>query len=168
MVNIPTSLTLSEANPVEQFLYGEHDSPSTKKIASWCPRKSARRLILLGTAALFVLVGLNRKPWFYTENYYRSLVAKRQQDLTPDEDLLLFDQMNFPMITCVEPDKQGRLVLPEKLLRRTGIGKEVTMIGARDHLELWNRAEWEAQFEENLVKLKEIAKKAKQVPPAQQ
>jgi DNA-binding transcriptional regulator/RsmH inhibitor MraZ len=34
--------------------------------------------------------------------------------------------------------------LPERLLRRTGIDKEVVLIGGQDHLELWNRAEFEA------------------------
>jgi MraZ protein len=158
-----------EANPVEQFLYGEHELTIDEKNRLLVPADIRKAIDPARDGeALFLLVGLNRKPWFYTEKYYQSLVAKRQQDLTPDEDLLLFDQMNFSMISRVEPDKQGRLVLPEKLLRRTGIGKEVTMIGARDHLELWNRVEWEARFEENLTKLNEIAKKAKQVPPAQQ
>ena len=117
--------------------------------------------------AFFLTVGVNRKPWLYPEKYYQALVSQRQQDLMPDEDLLLFDQMNFSMASRVEPDKQGRIVLPEKLLRRTSTGKDVTLIGVRNHLELWNRAEWEARFEANLEKLGEIALKAKQARPAQ-
>ena len=59
--------------------------------------------------------------------------------------------MNFAMASKVDPDKQGRLTLPEKLLRRTRIEREITLIGVRDHLELWNRSEWEARFLENML-----------------
>jgi DNA-binding transcriptional regulator/RsmH inhibitor MraZ len=45
------------------------------------------------------------------------------------------------------------------------------MIGVRDHLELWNRAEWEARSEELLARSAEISLKAQQArlanPPQQ-
>jgi MraZ protein len=98
--------------------------------------------------AFFIVIGRNRKPWMYAEKYYEHLVSQRQQELTPDEDSLAFDQFHFARVNRVEWDKQGRILLPDKTLKRTSIGREVTVIGARDHLELWNRAEWEVRFEE--------------------
>jgi DNA-binding transcriptional regulator/RsmH inhibitor MraZ len=52
------------------------------------------------------------------------------------------------MASKVEWDKQGRMSLSEKTLTRTGIGRDVTVIGARDHLEIWDRSDWEARFRE--------------------
>lgn len=98
--------------------------------------------------AFFVVIGRNRKPWLYPEKYYEHLVSHRQQELTPDEDSLAFDQYHFAMVSRVELDNQGRILLPDKTLRRTSTGREISLIGARDHLEVWNRAEWEARFEE--------------------
>jgi len=44
-----------------------------------------------------------------------------------------------------ELDKQGRVVIPAKLLEETAIGREVTVTGIYDHLEIWDRAAWRAQ-----------------------
>jgi MraZ protein len=46
----------------------------------------------------------------------------------------------------LETDNQGRILLPDRLLKRAGIEKEVTLIGVQDHLELWNRRDFE-EFE---------------------
>jgi len=54
----------------------------------------------------------------------------------------------FAGATRGELDKQGRLVIPATLLARAGITKEVTVAGASDHLEIWDRATWRAQLHE--------------------
>ena len=51
--------------------------------------------------------------------------------------------------------------MPQKTLKRAGITKEVSLIGVRDHLEVWNRADWEARIEELERKAAEIAIAAK-------
>jgi MraZ protein len=38
-------------------------------------------------------------------------------------------------------------VIPPGLLERAGIGREVTVTGVYDHLEIWDRAEWRKQLE---------------------
>jgi len=106
---------------------------------------------------LFVTVGSNRRPWFYPEKYYEELVYKQEPEITPDEDALMFDQMNFALADKVELDKQGRILIDAKTLRRTGTNKEVTLIGVRDHLELWNRQDWDTWVEELERRRSEIA-----------
>ena len=44
-----------------------------------------------------------------------------------------------------ELDKQGRIVIPATLLESAGIGREVTVTGIYDHLEIWDRAAWRTQ-----------------------
>lgn len=59
--------------------------------------------------------------------------------------------------TCeLDVDKQGRVLLPIQLLKKYNIGKEVVVIGAGDHMEVWNKADFEKYeaeadkvFEEN-------------------
>ncbi len=43
-----------------------------------------------------------------------------------------------------ELDKQGRVTLPGKHLEYAGASKDLTIIGAADHLEIWDRAAWTA------------------------
>jgi MraZ protein len=39
-------------------------------------------------------------------------------------------------------DAQGRLVLPPTLREFASLGEDVTVVGARDHIELWEPARW--------------------------
>jgi MraZ protein len=45
-------------------------------------------------------------------------------------------------------DKQGRMVIPSTLLDGIGIGREVTVAGVGDHLEIWDRAAWRTKLQE--------------------
>ncbi len=54
----------------------------------------------------------------------------------------------FVNATTGELDKQGRVVIPATLLERAGIGREVTVTGVFDHLEIWDRAAWRKQQQE--------------------
>jgi MraZ protein len=53
-------------------------------------------------------------------------------------------QFEYSQSALLDPDNQGRILIPERLLKRAGIGREVTLIGVRDRLELWSRAEFDA------------------------
>ena len=117
--------------------------------------------------AFFLVLGLNRKPWLYPQLLYEQMVFQERPEITPGEEQLAFDHVNFALASRIEMDSQGRLTIPEKTLRRTELQKEVTLIGARDHLEIWNRADWEVWREELVKRSAEIAiraKKARQTP----
>jgi MraZ protein len=43
-----------------------------------------------------------------------------------------------------ELDRQGRITLPARHLGFAGIGREATVLGVRDHIEIWDRAAWAA------------------------
>jgi MraZ protein len=117
--------------------------------------------------AFFLVVGQNRRPWLYTEKYYEQLVSSGQQQLMPNEDVLAFNQYYFAMASRAEWDKAGRILIPEKTLQRTGTKREVTLIGARDHLEIWNRSDWERRFEELFNRSVEVMQRAQQAQQQQ-
>jgi len=102
--------------------------------------------------AFFLVYGIDGRPWLYPERYYEQLVNRDPSELTPNDDVLAYDRMNLGMASRIEWDKQGRVLFPEKTLRRTGLGKEVTLIGVRDHLELWNTSSWEERRQALLEK----------------
>lgn len=144
-------------------LYGEHELTLDDKNRLLVPAEIRKSLDPERDGqALFVVIGTNRKPWLYPEKYYEFLVSQGQQELTPDDDVLAFDQYHFAMASRIELDKQGRILLPEKTLRRTGTGRSVSLIGARDHLELWNRSEWEARFGQLMDQAVDVARRAKE------
>jgi transcriptional regulator MraZ len=54
----------------------------------------------------------------------------------------------FASAAVVEPDRQGRVLIPPHLVGHAGLDKEVVLAGVSDHLEIWDRSEWEAQLSE--------------------
>jgi len=46
------------------------------------------------------------------------------------------------------PDKQGRVTLPERLRTYAGLTKDCVVIGAGDHVEIWDAAAWERYLDE--------------------
>ncbi len=44
-------------------------------------------------------------------------------------------------------DSQGRILVDPKHILYAGIGKEVTIIGAGDHIEIWEPTRWEARVD---------------------
>jgi MraZ protein len=145
------------------ILYGEYELTVDDKNRMLVPAEVRRSIDPERDGeAFFMVVGVNRIPWLYPEKTYEAMIAQVPVELTPGEDSLAFDQMNFAMISRLDWDKAGRVLIPEKTLRRTGIQKEVTLIGVRDHLELWNRGDWEIRREALLARSSEIALRAKQ------
>jgi MraZ protein len=44
-------------------------------------------------------------------------------------------------------DSQGRIVVPTNLLTYAGLEKNITVIGAGDHIEIWNTENWNSYFD---------------------
>ncbi len=53
----------------------------------------------------------------------------------------------FSSAAIGELDKQGRFVIPARLLELAAIGREVTVAGVDDHLEIWDRAAWRERMQ---------------------
>lgn len=117
--------------------------------------------------AFYMVLGKNRRPWLYLEKFYEELVSiQSPPDLMPSDEALAYDQLMFGMAARLELDKQGRVLIPAKMRKRTGLADEITVVGVKDHLELWNRDAWEARFDGLFENQGEVAAKAKQANPA--
>ena len=49
----------------------------------------------------------------------------------------------FSSAEKVEIDKLGRILLPAQLKEYASISREVIVIGAGDHFEMWNKTKWQ-------------------------
>ena len=48
----------------------------------------------------------------------------------------------------MEPDKQGRILIPAVLREYAGLEKDVVVIGASDRAEIWDAGRWAADNED--------------------
>lgn len=83
--------------------------------------------------------------WIYTERLFEAISRKLGSDLFRADEVLAYEQKFFPRCVRVEPDGQGRVLVPERMLRRAGLGRDVVVVGVRDHLEIRRRDEWERE-----------------------
>lgn len=155
------------------LLVGEYDVTVDEKSRVLVPSEIRKSINAERDGDSFYLViGVNRNPWLYTERFYEELVSQAPAELSPGEELLAYDQMYFGMASKIDMDKQGRILIPEKTLKRTGLKREITLVGVRDHMELWNRDQWSARQDALLDRMSEVALRAKQarqmagLPPA--
>jgi DNA-binding transcriptional regulator/RsmH inhibitor MraZ len=112
--------------------------------------------------AFFVILGRNKHPWLYPDKYYQSLSSVFTSEMAPDEGMMDYFRLTFSLGGRIECDDQGRVVMPDSLLRRTGTQKDVTLAGVWDHLELFNRDEWDKETERLVANSREIEIKGKE------
>jgi len=143
-------------------LYGEFDLGIDEKCRLSIPAELRRAIDPEKDGTSFYVVeGDNGALWLYVESIYESMAFRSETDLMPEPDLVEFDQLSFTLATKVDLDAQGRVLIQEKILRRAGLGKEITLIGVRDHIELWNREAWLVQREKLRARRQEIAERAR-------
>lgn len=49
----------------------------------------------------------------------------------------------FSGATQVEPDKQGRILIPNNLREYAKLDKEILVVGASNRAEIWSKAQWD-------------------------
>lgn len=49
----------------------------------------------------------------------------------------------FSGATQVEPDKQGRILIPNNLREYAGLDKEILVVGASNRAEIWSKSHWD-------------------------
>jgi len=57
----------------------------------------------------------------------------------------------WPYAAGAELDRQGRVLIAEKMLKRAQLTEQVMMVGVRDHLELWDVEQWGRFVNEHLA-----------------
>lgn len=89
-------------------------------------------------------------PWpggvlrLYTENQFAALANQVRGTLAPDEDQATLDVTLFAAAERLEMDATGRVRIPKHQLELAGLAAEVMVAGARDRLEIHDRAKWRA------------------------
>ena len=112
-------------------------------------------------SAFYQVLGVNRILSLYPERLYQRIaLAVAPRTVAPDESLT-FDRVNFALAGRGELDRQGRVLLSEKIIRRAGLKERVTLIGVRDHLEVWDQEIWERFLEDHLAAHEEMLLQAR-------
>jgi MraZ protein len=94
------------------------------------------------TKQLFVAQGLDQCLWIYDRAGLEKLAEKLDQIPATDAEARTFRRLFFAQMEAADLDKNGRLLIPERLVQFAALEREVVLLGVRDHLELWNAGRW--------------------------
>lgn len=98
----------------------------------------------------------------YGDHYYESYSERYHASLPPAQEKEDFEDLFYSVAALLDVDKQGRVVLPQRLLDFAGVAGAVTLTGARDHLVLWNRRDHELFMAENQQRYQDLLRRAQQ------
>ena len=111
----------------------------------------------------YLVLGANGILCLYPEKYFEQIaLAVASQDTAPDE-AVVFERISFALSNKVELDGQGRLLINDRLRKRAGLKDKVTLVGVRDHIELWNSENWERYLDDNMAQYQKQMSQARQI-----
>ena len=113
-------------------------------------------------SSFYLLLGANGILCLYPEKCYQQLILSIAPGSTAPDEAIAFERISSAMAGRVELDAQGRLLLNERLRKRAGLKSNVTLVGVRDHIELWNSKTWEQYLAENMTQYQKQMSQARQ------
>ena len=151
------------------FLIGEYDVLLDEKHRLLIPSDFRKEITdARDEKVLICTVGRNKVARLFPENLYRELLARRRTTVATGEAEERFREAYLGMVFRLPWDQQGRVVVPEKIISRTGLGRSLTLVGNGDYLELWNRDAWEQRAQQLIAELGEILDQQSDTPPGPQ
>jgi len=136
------SVTRQQLTPARELI-SQSSAISTDKSSN---DKSADKTS--GPEHLVVKIGTNERLWLYPLSAYRELIKSNRDELAPEDDALDFDYLHYALTKELVIDASGRVNLPGSMLDETNTQRDVYLVGARNHLEIWNRPDWDQKIKE--------------------
>lgn len=79
------------------------------------------------------------EEWENLEQNIKSLPRSKRRNL---------ERFFFAGAIEAQPDKQGRIIVPQNLREYASLEKDVVMVGASDRVEIWDKQAWEQSLSE--------------------
>lgn len=98
-----------------------------------------------GDVKLYLTRGLNKCVAMYPAGQWEkmlSMLDERKAGEFADEGARKFRRLFFGSAEAVEPDKAGRILIPDHLRDLAGLRKHLVLSGAGDHVEIWDAEKW--------------------------
>jgi MraZ protein len=111
----------------------------------------------------YLVFGANGILCLYPERYFEELALAAAPEGQAADETVAFERISFALASKVELDRQGRLLLNERLRKRARLNDRITMVGVRDHIELWNSEDWEKYLGDHIAQYQQQMLQARQV-----
>jgi MraZ protein len=127
------------------MLLGEHEHAIDEKGRLTLPARFREAF----SDGIVITRGMDGCLYAYTREEWRKLVGSQLSTLnllSPDGRRM--QRFFFAGAAETELDRQGRVTIPPALARHAKLKREAVVAGVNDHLEIWDRAAWQAHLKE--------------------
>ena len=111
----------------------------------------------------YLVLGANGVLCLYPEKCFEQISLAVGPATAAADEAVAFERISSALTSKVELDGQGRLLLNDRLRTRAGLKDQITMIGVRDHIELWNSESWEQYLSDHMVQYQKQMSQARQI-----
>jgi MraZ protein len=118
----------------------EHSIDAKNRLAM--PAEIRETLEREGESKVFYIVPLEGVVALFPESVFRQRAEDLERSPLPPERVLDYELVFFSAARRVEIDGQHRIRLPEAVLSDVNIGRDVVLLGVRDHLQIKDRQRW--------------------------
>lgn len=128
------------------MLIGEFSHGMDKKNRIIIPAKLRE-----GLGDTFIMTkGLDSCLYIYPKSEWEVFEKKLKSLPMTDKNVRAFVRFFFSGANEMEPDKMGRVLIPQSLLSYAGIEGEVVSVGMMDRVEVWSKEKWTAYNESDM------------------
>lgn len=140
------------------LLTGSYERALDDKLRFTLPK--ALRQPRVDDEVLYLTPGTDGSLTLYPESTFQDL-ARRLAVVSPTKrETRSFSRLFFSQAQRCDLDRQGRIRVPVELAQLAGLDKDITLIGVRDHIEVWDTVRWRAYAAGQLAQYDAIAESA--------
>lgn len=111
-----------------------------------------------GKAKDFVLtMGLDGCLIFYPEEEWKKILDKLDTLEFTRRDFRNFTRQLYSNAVTVNPDRQGRMIIPDHLIEYAALGDEVLVLGSNRFIELWDPLKYKKYLVDYRQSYEEVA-----------
>ncbi len=137
-------------------LIGEQELTIDEKGRLLVPADVRKRLETFGESDVLVMVNMGGRGFLYPEKYHFSRIGDVKVGIVPSVQEQRLMRALFGQSVRLPWDKQGRILVSPKTSNNLKLDREIVLVSAGDHMELWNRPDWEKEqidLQENMPEL---------------
>lgn len=114
-------------------------------------------------SSFYLVMGANGILCLYPEKYFERISLSIGPGNAAADEMVAFERMSFALASKIELDSQGRLLINDRLRKRAGLENQITLVGVRDHIELWNSDNWDQYLEDHMGQYQKQMAQARKV-----
>ena len=139
----------SDGDDVRMSLTGTYHRTLDEKQRLTVPRRLRDELVDEQEPVLYVAPETEQALTLYSTREFQRRAEDLVDSLPRQSNVRNYRRLYYSQAEQAEVDSQGRIRLPERLVKFAGLKQEVVLLGVHNHVEIWDRSRWEGFLEDH-------------------